>query len=98
MSQLFNQTKEEKSKEKIFAFALILYFLVEKEGIMVTSQEFLLVFLLSVLSSNNDTNLATNTNILLLLLLGLSGDNFFNSNNSNNVSTTGCRRCLGQFF
>ena len=39
------------------------------------SQEFLWVFLLSVLASNNDTNLATNTNILLLLLLGLSGNN-----------------------
>ncbi len=94
LSSQLNQTKEEKSKEKIFAFALILYFLVEKEGIKVTSQEFLLVFLLSVLSSNNDTNLATNTNILLLLLLGLSGDSFGN----NNTSTCTCRRCLGNFF
>lgn len=42
------------------------------------SQEFLWVFLLSVLASNNDTNLATNTNILLLLLLGLSGNNWNN--------------------
>ncbi len=50
------------------------------------SQEFLWVFLLSVLSSNNDTNLATNTNILLLLLLGLSNTN----NNNNFVSTSGC--------
>ncbi len=49
-------------------------------------QEFLLVFLLSVLSSNNDTNLATNTNILLLLLLGLAGYN----NNGSNVQTSSC--------
>lgn len=51
------------------------------------SQDILWVFLLSVLSSANDTNLATNTNILLLLLLGLS-----NSNNTTNYQ--GCR-CLG---
>lgn len=56
------------------------------------TQEFLWVFLLSVLSSQNDTNLATNTNILLLLLLGLSnannnGNNFFNTN-------TSCNRCF----
>lgn len=50
------------------------------------SNEFLWVFLLSVLSSNNDTNLATNTNILLLLLLGLSNNN----NNNNFPSTQGC--------
>ena len=54
------------------------------------TQEFLWVFLLSVLSSQNDTNLATNTNILLLLLLGLSNANNF-------VTTTGlsCNRCFG---
>ncbi len=52
------------------------------------SQDILWVFLLSVLSSNNDTNLATNTNILLLLLLGLSNSN----NNFTNIQ--GCR-CLG---
>lgn len=56
------------------------------------SQDILWVFLLSVLSSANDTNLATNTNILLLLLLGLSNDN------SSNVSNCGCRRCLGNLF
>ncbi len=50
------------------------------------SSDFLWVFLLSVLSTNNDTNLATNTNILLLLLLGLS-----NTNNNNFVNTSGCR-------
>ncbi len=50
------------------------------------SNEFLWVFLLSVLSSNNDTNLATNTNILLLLLLGLANNN----NNNNFPSTQGC--------
>lgn len=48
------------------------------------SQDILWVFLLSVLSSSNDTNLATNTNILLLLLLGLS-------NSNNNVNYQGCR-------
>ncbi|MBP3619681.1 MAG: hypothetical protein J6J24_03375 [Clostridia bacterium] len=59
------------------------------------SQEFLLVFLISALSSANDTNLATNTNILLLLLLGLS-----NSNNSSgcNSCSCGCNRCLGNLF
>lgn len=57
------------------------------------TQEFLFVFLLSVLSSANDTNLATNTNILLLLLLGLAG---FNNNNNNNISTSGCR-CFNNF-
>ena len=56
------------------------------------TQEFLWVFLISVLSSQNDTNLATNTNILLLLLLGLS-----NTNNgfNNNVNGLGCNRCFG---
>lgn len=58
-----------------------------------SSQEFLLVFLLSVLSSANDTNLATNTNILLLLLLGLGNFN----NNNNNVNTSGCR-CFGNLL
>ncbi len=56
------------------------------------TQEFLWVFLLSVLSSQNDTNLATNTNILLLLLLGLA-----NSNNNGFIGNNGCgcRRCFG---
>lgn len=57
-----------------------------------SSQEFLWVFLLSTLSSQNGTNLATNTNILLLLLLGLSN----NSNNSSNSwwgNSSGC--CCG---
>jgi len=55
------------------------------------TQEFLWVFLLSVLSSQNDTNLATNTNILLLLLLGLS-----NSNGNNfGGNGFGCNRCFG---
>ena len=57
------------------------------------SQEFLWVFLLSVLSSGNDTNLASNTNILLLLLLGLSNSN----NTGNNCNSCGCR-CLGGNF
>ena len=46
-----------------------------------SSQEFLWVFLLSTLSAQNGTNLATNTNILLLLLLGLNNNN--NSWNGN---------------
>lgn len=49
------------------------------------SQDILWVFLLSVLSNANDTNLATNTNILLLLLLGLSNQG---------QTYQGCR-CLG---
>ena len=73
------------SKKKIILFLLCLEYFVEKEEIM--SQDILWVFLLSVLSSANDTNLATNTNILLLLLLGLS-----NGNNTTNYQ--GCR-CLG---
>lgn len=73
------------SKKKNVLFSLHLEYFVEKEGIM--SQDILWVFLLSVLSSANDTNLATNTNILLLLLLGLS-----NSNSTTNYQ--GCR-CLG---
>ncbi len=56
------------------------------------SNDFLWVFLLSVLSSNNDTNLATNTNILLLLLLGLSNNN----SNNNFVNTQGCN-CFRNF-
>ncbi len=76
--------KREKVKKKKNCFRLILKYFVEKEGIM--SQDILWVFLLSVLSSSNDTNLATNTNILLLLLLGLS-----NNNNNNNVNYQGCR-------
>lgn len=61
------------------------------------TQEFLWVFLLSVLSSQNDTNLATNTNILLLLLLGLSNTNGFGNNfgNGNNSGALGCQRCFG---
>jgi len=58
------------------------------------TQEFLWVFLLSVLSSKDDTNLATNTNILLLLLLGLSGTNNF----QNQTNTLGCNRCFGTNF
>ncbi len=54
------------------------------------TSDFLWVFLLSVLSSANDTNLATNTNILLLLLLGLS------NTNNNFVNTSGCR-CFQNF-
>ncbi len=60
------------------------------------SQEFLWVFLLSVLASNNDTNLATNTNILLLLLLGLSGTN--NWNNWNNWGGCCCNNSFRQFI
>ena len=90
ITSLFCQTKDKMSKENNSLFPLILKNFVEKEGIM--SQDFLWVFLLSVLSSNNDTNLATNTNILLLLLLGLS-----NSNNFGNscTSSCACRRCFG---
>lgn len=73
------------SKEKFILFLICLEYFVEKEEIM--SQDILWVFLLSVLSSANDTNLATNTNILLLLLLGLS-------NNNNTTNYQGCR-CLG---
>ncbi len=55
------------------------------------TQEFLWVFLLSVLSSQNDTNLASNTNILLLLLLGLA-----NTNNNGFVGNNcSCGRCFG---
>ena len=74
-------------------FALVLQFFVEKGGKCMTN-EFLWVFLLSVLSTNNDTNLATNTNILLLLLLGLSNAN---NNNNNFVNTSGCG-CLRNNF
>lgn len=83
-SNLFSQTKEKKSKRKKNYLRLNLEYFVEKEGFM--SQDILWVFLLSVLSSSNDTNLATNTNILLLLLLGLS-----NNTNNNNVNYQGCR-------
>ena len=47
------------------------------------SQDILWVFLLSTLSSANDVNLATNTNILLLLLLGLNNNNWNNGWNNN---------------
>ncbi len=51
------------------------------------SQDILLVFLLSILASSTNADLANNTNILLLLLLGLMGGN----NNCNNVCCpTGC--------
>lgn len=56
------------------------------------TQEFLWVFLLSILSSQNDTNLASNTNILLLLLLGLSNSNGFGGNNN---FPCGCNRLFG---
>ena len=46
------------------------------------SQDILWVFLLSTLSSANDVNLATNTNILLLLLLGLNNNNWNNGWNN----------------
>ena len=59
------------------------------------SQEFLWVFLLSVLASNNDTNLATNTNILLLLLLGLS-NNGWNNGQNNGWNNGGC--CCRRMF
>lgn len=88
------KTKSQKvSKDDKMPFALILKYFVEKEGNM--SQDILWVFLLSVLSSANDTNLATNTNILLLLLLGLSNDN--NGNNNGNWGC-GCRRCFGNMM
>ncbi len=60
------------------------------------SQDILWVFLLSTLSSQNDTNLATNTNILLLLLLGLTNTNN-NIGNFNN-GFLGCNRCFGNNF
>lgn len=91
LSSLFCLTKEEKSKEKNISFGLIFKYHGEKEGIM--SQDILWVFLLSVLSSSNDTNLATNTNILLLLLLGLSNS----SNNNNYYGAQGCR-CLNNLI
>ncbi|MBR1890673.1 MAG: hypothetical protein IJ817_03210 [Clostridia bacterium] len=56
-------------------------------------QGFLWVFLLSVLSSQNDTNLATNTNILLLLLLGLSNANSFENNTTTSLGCN-CFRSL----
>ena len=58
------------------------------------TQQFLWVFLLSVLSSQNDTNLATNTNILLLLLLSLSNSNEISNGNAT-TNTLGCQRCFG---
>ena len=58
------------------------------------TQQFLWVFLLSVLSSQNDTNLATNTNILLLLLLSLSNSNDL-SNTITQTNALGCQRCFG---
>ena len=68
---------------------------------MLTSQEFLWVFLLSTLSSQNNTNLATNTNILLLLLLGLSNtpnfNNNFNTLGFNNGFNNSCR-CFNSLF
>ncbi len=60
------------------------------------TQEFLWVFLLSVLSSKEDTNLATNTNILLLLLLGLTNTN--NTFGNNQTGFFGCNRCFGTNF
>ena len=65
------------------------------------SQDILWVFLLSTLSSQNDTNLATNTNILLLLLLGLTNSNNNFGNNFNSLffktlnSRLGCNRHNG---
>lgn len=57
------------------------------------TQAFLWVFLLSVLSSKDDTNLATNTNILLLLLLGLS--NSMTDSTNVNANSMGCNRLFG---
>lgn len=62
------------------------------------TSQFLFVFLISVLSSQNDTNLATNTNILLLLLLGLAGVDNNNGNIfGNNTNGCGCFRNLNGF-
>ncbi len=47
------------------------------------SQDVMLVLLLGLLANQNDTNLATNSNILLLLLLALAG---INNNDNNNWS------------
>jgi hypothetical protein len=64
-----------------------------EKGDFIMTQEFLWVFLLSVLSSQNDTNLATNTNILLLLLLGLANTNDFDDNRRGR--SLSCNRCFG---
>lgn len=61
-----------------------------------SSQDFLWVFLLSTLSSANNTNLATNTNILLLLLLGLSNNNNWNGNWNNNWGGCCCNNVFRQ--
>ena len=88
ITALLCQTKEKQAKEKFVAFAHDLSYFCEKGGFSVT-QAFLWVFLLSVLSSKDDTNLATNTNILLLLLLGLS------NNAVDNTNSFGCNRLFG---
>jgi len=46
-----------------------------KGGIMNFSQEILMVLLISVIAQSTGTELATNSNFLLLLLLSLSGRN-----------------------
>ena len=43
------------------------------------SQDILMVLLISILASSTNTDLANNTNMLLILLLALSGNNGFNN-------------------
>ena len=48
------------------------------------SQDVLLVLLISIIAGATNTDLANNTNILLILLLALAGNNGFNNCPQNN--------------
>ncbi len=59
------------------------------------SQDILLVLLLSIFAQSTGTELANNTNFLLLLLLALSGNNWYGGGCGCN---SGCSSCSGRFF
>ena len=59
------------------------------------SQDILMVLLLSTIAQGTGTELATNTNFLLLLLLALNGQN---SSGCGFGCNNGCSSCGGRFF
>ncbi|MBQ3493860.1 MAG: hypothetical protein IJA69_00420 [Clostridia bacterium] len=61
------------------------------------SQDIMLVLLISILTSANGTDLATNSNILLILLLALAGNN--NGCGCNSCCQNNCScGCSGRLF
>lgn len=81
----------------IYFFCIINNFIVrfcQKEANMISSQDVLLVLLLSILTSAGNVDLNTNTNFLLLLLLTLSNSNTGCGCNTCNPYSN-CRRCSG---